>query len=105
MNVATIEMDRDEAKQRFEEYRAGLEGREATEEDKGIMIGFQAIASGKSLINLDAVMRATPFDGNGFPRLASARAHWKWCHLHMNDRGTIVFAERRGDATNQRAAW
>lgn len=97
MDVATITMPADEARAKLEEYRQGLDAtqtrnaREPTDEDRGVILGLQAIAKGKSLINLHAVFRACPADPQGRPRLAVGRSHWRRCVARIDRDGSALF--------------
>lgn len=102
-SVATITMPVDEAKQKYDEYRAGLAGREPSEEDKGILIGYKALAAGKAVLNLTDVIRNGGAGERGLPKLAAARAHWRWCHIDRNSTGSGMFMEER--VGRGRPAW
>jgi hypothetical protein len=54
VDVPTIVMPPGEARAKYDEYRAGLEGREPTPEDKGILLGYRALANGRAVLNLTA---------------------------------------------------
>jgi hypothetical protein len=106
MNVATITMPADEARQKFDEYRAALAGREETDEDRGILMGYQALAKGRAVLDLHAVFRACPPDAQGRPALAVARAHWKRCFLRLERDGSARFGQTRNDMLGyRRPAW
>jgi hypothetical protein len=83
MDVSTISMPADTARAKLEEYREALGAHGGTEEDRGILMGYKAIASGKTLLNLNDVFRACALDHKGRPRLAVGRASWRWCYLQM----------------------
>lgn len=91
MNVTTISEPKDIARQKYEEYREGLRDREATPEDTGILMGYAALAAGKTLIDLSTTVRASPVDDRGLPKLAAARANWTWCHFDRGDVGQGMF--------------
>lgn len=104
--VQTITMPAHEARQKLDEYREGLLGHAATPEDKGILIGYQALAAGRSLLDLHAVFRACPPDPKGRPALAVARAHWPECFLSVETGGRMRFGHDLGSARHDdRAAW
>jgi len=107
MDVATITCPADEARAKLEEYRAGLAGREPTDEDRGIVLGYQALAKGKSLIDLPAVFRACPPDRTGTrPALAVARAHWRHVRLEREWTGACRFYAGRDRVPSYlRVAW
>lgn len=87
MDVPIITMDKEEAKERREEYREAvnqadypntLEGKRARDLDAAAAKGFAALAAGKRVINVrDALNHAGTYssgDQHGLPRLAIARA-------------------------------
>jgi hypothetical protein len=96
MDVATIAMPADLARQKYDEYRQALAGTEPSDEDRGIMLGYRALASGKALLDLHAVFRACPLNDRGLPRLAVARADWTWSFFGRSwrDAGRTTFAAR-----------
>lgn len=81
MDISTIEMDVDKAREIYDTYRSHLAGHEKTEEDRGVLLGYKALAKGKSLINLHETMLAAGLDSMRRPRMAIARAHWEYCHF------------------------
>jgi hypothetical protein len=101
MNVATIEMPVDEAREKLREYRLGLKGREPTNEDRGIVTGLKAIAAGRKLIDILQVFRNCPADRLGRPALAIARAHWRNVWLRRFHNGSAQF----GESANAIAGW
>lgn len=107
MDVATITMPADEARTKLDEYRQALVGREPTdEEDTGIMIGYKALARGKSLLDLHAVFRACPVNAKGQPALALARAHWRRCVAQFQGNGSATFwQDWPGRGRGGRSAW
>jgi hypothetical protein len=94
MNVATIDIEPDAAKFHYEQYKAALENREATEEDTQILLGYKALAAGKELIDLHHAFRNCPLDANGLPKFAVGRASWEWCHYCL-DGNRAAFAPSR----------
>lgn len=104
MDVPTLTMPADLAQEKYEEYKAALATREATEEDSTIMLGYKALAAGKQLLDLHQVFRACPVDDKGRPRLAVARADWQFCHHRggsWRNPNRAVFA-RSSDYLNRR---
>lgn len=67
MNIPTIEMPREVAKAKFEEYRDAIRARREGElravsarleaEDEMVMKGYREIARGKAVINIRDVLR------------------------------------------------
>jgi hypothetical protein len=105
--VATITMPTEEARAKYHEYRAATQGREASDEDRGIMMGYQALAKGRTLVNLDDVFRSCALDARGRPWLAVGRAHWRWCHLQAKNirAGGGNYVRRWLFAMNPRYLW
>lgn len=77
MNVATIEMPVEEAARAYRVYRRACEDNPDNREDRAIMLGYKALAAGKSLIDLSAAIAGGGLDELGRPRLAVGRAHWQ----------------------------
>jgi len=57
MDLTTIEMPKEEAQAKFEEYRASVKLRH-DREDEMIMRGYRALAKGQQIIDLTATIRA-----------------------------------------------
>lgn len=73
MNVSTITMDRDAAREKFDEYRRS--GKlQAEPEYQAALAAYEALAKGTPLLVLSDVIAAAPRDEKGRPRLAIARA-------------------------------
>jgi hypothetical protein len=73
MNVETMTMDPELARERLRSVRSQLH-RRADDEYKALEQGYQALAEGTPLINIAEVIRAGGFDEKMRPRLAIARA-------------------------------
>jgi len=80
MNVPTVTMPVDEARRAFDDYRKACRGN-PTPADKACMLGYQALASGRAVLDLPVALRAGGLDDKNRPRLAVARAHWLWVRL------------------------
>lgn len=108
MDVATISMPAAEAVVKLKEYREGLVGREPTDEDLGVVAGYQAMAKGRRLLDLHAVFRACPRDAKGRPALAVGRAHWRQAALRLRNDGAAEFRQWWPGGVNgwsDKAAW
>jgi hypothetical protein len=94
MNVTTIEMTRDAARQKFEEYRGALR-RRADATDKTLMRTYKQLAEGRQVLELAAVMREGGVDHLHRPQLAIARADATHVMYKRRDwlqgRSTVVF--------------
>lgn len=80
MELATIEVDQDEAKAKLAEYRQVLDG-ERSEEDKAIEQAYRAVARGLTVINLPAAVHAGGYFPSGLPRIAVVRADATECYV------------------------
>lgn len=104
MNLSTIDMPKDKARQAFLDYRRAVRERHNAE-DEQIMRGYRVLANGGQLIRLSEVMRAggaRPFTYRRFrstqtrlvPNLAVCRASATMCWTGGIDEGGKV--EMRG---------
>jgi hypothetical protein len=78
ITVQPIKMERYKARELYDQYKAHCKSKH-TAEDRGIMLGYRALAEGKSVINIFDVFRTCPADHRGLPKLAIGRAHWERC--------------------------
>lgn len=77
MNVPTITMDREQARDAYREYRAACRNN-PSEADRVVMMGYKAMAQGRAIIDLVQAMQAGGLDEQGRPKLAVGRASWEW---------------------------
>src|SRR3990172_8637505 len=75
MDLATITVEREQAKVAYREYRQAVRERHS-EEDIQIMRGYREITRGHKLVRLSEAINRGGFDG-ARPRLAIARADWQ----------------------------
>ena len=95
MDLQTIELPEDEARERFTEYRNAVRARH-NEEDAAIMRGYRALAKGSSLISLAGAIRAGGCDEKNLPRLAVGKATALKVWLSQRDAdGAVRFVTRR----------
>jgi hypothetical protein len=94
MNVPTLTMPADLAREKYEQYQAALADREPTPEDAEIMLGYKTLAAGKQLLDLRDVFRTCPLTATGHPKFAIARASWRWCFFEVYNEWA-TFASRR----------
>lgn len=80
MKVATIEVPVEQAKKALLDYRQAVKGRH-TVEDEAIMAGYRALATGKSVINIQDALATGGVDEAGLPKLAVARSDALWVYL------------------------
>ncbi len=74
MQVPTIEVDRDQARKRVEEFTARRR-RKLTEMDRALFRGYKALAEGLTLIDVNqAIKQGGHFEKNYCPKLAIARS-------------------------------
>lgn len=105
MNVATITVPEEKARDYFEQYRDSVrEARheERVEEDRMMMRAFKAADQGLPLLHLTESMRIAGQDDEGRPRLAIARAHVEWAYLRRENDGAFQISEDRWPAPNAR---
>lgn len=110
MELTTIEMPREEAQAKFEEYRASVKIRH-DREDEMIMRGYKALAKGQQIIDLGATVQAGGGDripsrwhrqeDMWVPKLAAMRADQKWCHVYTSPQGRVCFHHEGRPKSNE----
>jgi hypothetical protein len=96
MNVTTIEMDRDEALAKVAAWMQEKHADQAVVREQCIK-GYEALAEGKRLIQLDAAIRGGGFYPAGHPKLAVARADRREVFMRWSaGRQEIRFDTRQG---------
>lgn len=84
MNVPTIDVDRDEARKKVEEFTARRR-RNLTEMDKALYKGYKALAEGLALIDVnEAVRQGGVFEDTGLPKIALSRPDFKVCYCRFS---------------------
>ena len=81
MNLSTILIDPEEAKEELKTY-TDLDNRSA--EDEAIAMGLRAAARGLPLIMLSEAIRAGGYFEDGLPKISIARADAKRCHVRAD---------------------
>lgn len=79
MDVALITMEEEEAREKLDEYRAGLALRDDAEYER-LVKAYAALAHGTPLLVLSQVIARAPRDDRGRPRLAIGRADRRQVH-------------------------
>lgn len=104
MQVPTITMPADKAKEAYDQYRTAAKAGGTNKEDRAIMLGYKALASGKSILNLFDAFKVTGIGNDDRPRLAVARAdlHHVYARTYWN--GRIVLSSR-SDFRRYRGYW
>lgn len=95
MNISTIDMPTDLARAAYHQYRALVDSGRGTREDRAVMLGYKAMASGKAVIDLHDVMRAGGLDERGRPKLAFGAANWVQCYWQGFRDGSLTFSSSR----------
>jgi hypothetical protein len=99
MDLATIDMPKEEAQKAFEEYRAAVRERHDAE-DEQIMRGYKELAEGRQLVRLSECVAAggeehtRRFDSASYflPRIALVRADLPWTYCQgVNQNGSVTF--------------
>lgn len=98
MNLTTIDLDPEEAAERFHEYERSLRN-DRNAEDQAIAMGYRALARGLPVIQLSRCMDAGGWFPNGLPRLAIVRADAERCFVStgstFNGRCNLAFTDAR----------
>jgi hypothetical protein len=90
MQLNTIEMPIEEAKERLETYRKAL--RETrNDQDQRIAAGYRALARGQSIFHLAESIDHGGFFDNGLPKIAVARADSQDCWVEHEGRNDYVY--------------
>lgn len=94
MDAQTITMPAEEAKERLRAYRKQLH-RRADAEFEAIAAGYEQLAKGRALIDVETVLQACPRDAKNRPRLAIARSDRREVRYWRNG-GRDIFASDSG---------
>lgn len=95
MNLSTIEMPKDEARERLAEYEAALK-LERNAQDEALAMGYRALARGLPLIRLSESVAAGGYFENGLPRIAVIRATEAECYVRWSG-DSLVFNDGVSD--------
>lgn len=101
MNLETVTVPPDEAKEKLDEYR-GLIAGERTTEDEAIIQAYRAAARGLPVIDLPRTIASGGFHPNSLPRLAVARADTRECFACW-DGSALIFSDADDWRLNQGA--
>ena len=94
MNIETISMDKEAARQAFHVYRDAVKKNRKDRrlaEDMATMKAFGAAAKGHAILDLHAVMKTAGVQDSGYPALAIMRADREWCFVEMDRNGAARF--------------
>lgn len=97
MDLATIEITKEEAEERLREYEGQIT-EERTVEDEAIKAGYRAAARGLPVVQLTKCIERGGYFPSGLPRIAIVRADAKRCHVMVEGsqpRLSFVFADAR----------
>lgn len=97
MNIQKLNMPKLQAWNAYREYKVAC-GKSGDQRDRGLMIGYKALAKGNTVINLDQVMKMAGTFESGFPRLAIIRADFNECWCRRRKNGSASFC-------NQQSPW
>jgi hypothetical protein len=101
VNLETLEIGAEEAREKLDEYSRVLQG-ERTAEDEAIAAGYRAAAHGLPVISLPRTIAAGGFHGNSLPRLAVIGAEATACYARWDGR-SLVYADRDDRMANRGA--
>lgn len=90
MDVQTVTMDAEAAATAFKQYRAAFMA-ERNRIDGELMLGYKALADGKTLISLTEAIQAGGVDLGGRPKLAIARADEQQIQMERTEDGRITY--------------
>lgn len=93
MQIPTISMPVEEARAAYREYRESVR-QNPNACDQAIMLGYRALAAGKTILNLYDALRRGGLDEQNRPRLAFARADWPEVWFYAGPRG-VAFSRHR----------
>lgn len=85
MNVSTLEMPKEEAREKLKAVRAQLH-RKADAEYSQLEAAYRSVARGMRLLNISEVFTNCPLDDKGRPRLALMRADQRQVELSGRDK-------------------
>lgn len=84
MDVPLITMPKAEAIAAYNDYRKAVR-ENPNRQDRAIMLGYQALAKGRAIIDLVAAMRTGGFhEDSKLPKLAVARADWEHVQFYRH---------------------
>jgi hypothetical protein len=101
MDLASLDISRDEAREKLAEYEQALR-ENRTAEDEAIAAGYRAAARGLPVISLQRVIAAGGFHASGLPRLAVIGAGATECYARW-DGSALVYADRDDRMANRGA--
>lgn len=101
MDLASLDISRDEARAKLAEYEQVL-WQDRTAEDEAIAAGYRAAARGLPVISLQRVIAAGGFHASGLPRLAVIGAEATECYARW-DGSALVYADRDDHLANRGA--
>lgn len=91
MNLGTIELPKEDAERAWHEYEEAVKSNRQPE-DIALAEGYKALAEGRSLISLEATIRAGGvFPNNNLPRLAIGPVRADWCYVERNRDGSVAY--------------
>ena len=91
MNLETLDISEDEAREKLAEYESMVR-EERTAEDEAIAMGYRAAARGLPILRLSQSVAAGGWHDNGLPRIAVVRADARECFVRW-DGSDLVYAD------------
>lgn len=102
LEAAKITMPREQAAALRDEYLASVRQR-GDREEAAILRGYKALARGREVIDLPAVIRAGGVHDDGLPKLAVATSSHHFVYVRRDRDGTVRFVpQRRGELASNR---
>jgi hypothetical protein len=91
MNLASLEIPEEEAREKLDEYERAIRA-DRNAEDQAIAQAYRAAARGLPIISLPRTVAAGGFHDNGLPRIAVIGAEAVECHARW-DGSAVVFTD------------
>lgn len=91
MELATLNVSKDQARVAVREYRKAVSSHNRAE-DRAILKGYNQIIKGRKLIELSKIIAAGGADERHRPRLAVIRADFQTCFVNARRDGSLTFS-------------
>ncbi len=94
MNVAVIEVDKEEAKKKYQEYLEVTKKR-ASRHYSYLKRAYRAASKGYKVIDIYQAFEKTGLKANGTPKLAVVRADARVAYFHKRENGAGIFSRHQ----------
>lgn len=100
MDVSTVSVTKDVAKEAIANYQSLIKERR-TEEDQAILNAYKEVLKGRQLVNISEAMAGSGVREDGYPNLAICRADEQRCGLTMRNDGGATFVGLKAEDNNR----